>query len=223
MSLTRSSRSAATPLLIAAIAGVAVASQSAQVLTQDVAPPEEMSVLDLAVERGERAAERFGYDSFHLVAYTELDVIVSPTPLIGVGRSTGVILATDDVLVPGTYWAPLGVELVNWHDALVTLEPGVFEIIPMQDMPRAGTLGVSCSDGYYACCGDNPRGMPKAKCIKEGDDPPRNDNDYPTECDSGGEGSIECSMPGAHDVVEYTITTHTDVPDLPKQRVNLSY
>ena len=56
-----------------------------------------------------------------------------------------------------------------------------------------GTISVTCPANYYACCGPNRNGQLRAKCIRNGTQPPGG-TDYPTSCTSGGEPASSCSI-----------------------------
>lgn len=111
---------------------------------------------------------------------------------VGVGANTGRSL--EGTLSDGLWWFPEGAIL---HDG-----EGYPTVLPARSLALVGSQGmndllfgqvstnggVTCKDGFYACCGQNQHGQWRAKCIQD-NTTTLGGADYPTSCTNGGPGS----------------------------------
>lgn len=175
-----------------------------------LADVDEPTPRELAIEASQEMASVFKTDGFYL-AEVQNRVVVEGVLF---DLKKGVILDEGDEVVPGTYFT-FGAIV---HDTGTGLDDSYGNTVVTfgDDLVSSAPLGVECPDGYYACCGDNSNGQPRAKCIKNGQSPPGG-RDYSESCISGGEPATSCQMPMSN-VAYPSIVTHTDVPDLPPNR-----
>lgn len=163
----------------------------------------------LTLMEASRLTEHLRGDEFVLVPHGE-GVSVAGAG-IGVGVSAG--QTVDTRLRDGLWWFPEGGIL---HDAegfpVIVAQRGIVLVgLPAmhEDLysQAADNGGVTCDDGYYACCGKNQHGQWRARCVLDGLQPLGGDDD-PESCIHGGAGSKGCT--NGTSIIAFEVMTDAD-------------
>ncbi|MFU8828667.1 MAG: hypothetical protein ACNA8P_04435 [Phycisphaerales bacterium] len=152
----------------------------------------------LTVDDMQRISEDFGAESFFVLHDTTTEVVDGAGMGFGVAYGSGAQEAS--VLSDGIFWFPGGAMLrsvdaesdTGFRKTEIPANTFVFAGVRTLESDLASGGGVTCKDGYYACCGTNVNGQWRAKCIKDGDEP-YGGQDYPRECTHGGQNSVHCA------------------------------
>ena len=161
----------------------------------DMEPTDDATTVRQIGADARDAARLMGRDEFEVVLADNR--VVDSGELVGVGDNAGITLSGGDALRPGGWTSPNG--FVSFDIATgnrVFYEPNAYAIVPM-DGPTAGKeWGVTCGEGYYACCGYTRKKRTAAKCYRDDDHPdPDNDPTDPSFCQAGGPGAESCFIP----------------------------